>query len=271
MRGLRLLAVDDEAPALEDISSLLAGAKGVAEVDRATSGTEALRRLNKTENPYDALFLDVRMPDLDGIELARVVSHFASPPAIVFVSAHRDAAPDAFELGVLDFLVKPVARGRLEQALGRVAGGPDAGLARGPEERDEILPVDGLHGAKRLIARTSILYLRARGDYLRVVTDQSRFLMRGGLSEIAARWEPYGFVQVHRQYAVNLRRAEELRPHLNGTATLVFPGERSVPVSQAANRRAAPPARPLSGDFDGRYWARTSDLQLVELALSQLS
>ncbi len=97
---------------------------------------------------------------------------------------------------------------------------------------EEILAVDSLHGAKRLIARSSILYLRAQGDYVRVVTDESRFLMRGGLSDVAARWEPHGFAQVHRQYAVNLRRAEELRPRLNGTATLVFPGDRSVPVSR---------------------------------------
>ena len=232
MSGLRILAVDDEEPALADLSGLLEAAAGVAAVDRASSGNDALRRLNAADGTYDAIFLDVRMPGLDGRELAQVLARFASAPAIVFVSAHRDAAVDGFELGVRDFLVKPVERERLERALARVVEGPDAHPAPGAGGEDEILPVDSLHGAKRLIARSSILYLRAQRDYVRVVTRESRFLMRGRLSEIASRWEPHGFVQVHRQYAVNLHQAEELRPHLNGTATLVFPGDRSVPVSR---------------------------------------
>lgn len=232
MTGLRILAVDDEEPALDDLAALLEAADAVATVERARSGSDALRRLNATDGAFDAVFLDVRMPDLDGRELAQVLGRFANAPAIVFVSAHPDAAVDGFALGILDFLVKPVDGQRLDRALARVVEGPAARPPPGPEGGDEILPVDSLHGAKRLIPRSSILYLRAQGDYVRVVTRESRFLMHGGLSEIAARWEPHGFVQVHRQYAVNLHLAEELRPHLNGTATLVFPGERSVPVSR---------------------------------------
>ncbi len=120
--GLRLLAVDDEEPALNDLSRLLEGAAGVAAVDRATNGSEALRRLNKTEDSYDAIFLDVRMPGLDGTELARVLGRFADPPAIVFVSAHRDAAADAFGLGVLDFLVKPVDQRPPQTGVGEGGG-----------------------------------------------------------------------------------------------------------------------------------------------------
>jgi len=243
VNGLRLLAVDDEEPALDDLSRLLEGAAGVAGVDRASSGSEALRRLNQSEDSYDAIFLDVRMPDLDGMELARVLDRFASPPAIVFVSAHRDAAADAFELGVLDFLVKPVDQSRLKRALARVAGDSSGDVVPNPGGAEEILAVDSLHGAKRLIARSSVLYLRAQGDYVRVVTDESRFLMRGALSDVAERWEPHGFAHVHRQYVVNLRRAEELRPRLNGTATLTFPGDRSVPV---ARRRIAELRRRLN-------------------------
>jgi DNA-binding LytR/AlgR family response regulator len=230
--GLRLLAVDDEVPALEDLARMLASAEGVDTVDRASGGNTALRRLNEAEQGYDAIFLDVRMPDLDGLDLARVVRQFAAPPRIVFVSAHPAAAVDGFDLGVFDFLVKPVSRSRLDRTLAMIAGSPAETPAFENGDRGEIIPVDSLHGAKRLIARSSVLYARAQGDYVRVVTDQGRFLLRGGLGEIAEQWEPYGFARVHRQYAVNLKRALELRPHLNGTATLVFPGERSVPVSR---------------------------------------
>ncbi|HEY2600002.1 MAG TPA: LytTR family DNA-binding domain-containing protein [Thermoleophilaceae bacterium] len=246
---LRFLAVDDEAPALNDLVRMLRASDGVGKVDAASSGSEALRRLNDSSEDYHALFIDVRMPDLDGIELAQILRRFASPPAIVFVSAYQDAAVQAFELRALDYLVKPVSRRRLDEAVERVgavssievheldpppgAAGHSLSPAATAEDEDEIVPVDSLAaGTTRLVGRSSILYLRANGDYVRVVTEDGRFLMRGSLSEIERRWESLGFVRVHRQYLVNLRRATEIRPQLNGTATLIFPGGKEVPVAR---------------------------------------
>jgi DNA-binding LytR/AlgR family response regulator len=250
--GLRFLAVDDEAPALNDLVRMLQASDSVGRVDSASSGSEALRRLNDSSEDYHGLFIDVRMPDLDGLELAQILRRFASPPAIVFVSAYEDAAVQAFELRAVDYLVKPVSRKRLDEAVDRVSavssievhelepaavgGGaaPSATAAPGQvDDDDEIVPVDSLAaGTTRLVNRSSILYLCASGDYVRVVTVDGRFLMRGSLVEIARRWEPFGFVRVHRQYVVNLRRATEIRPQLNGTATLMFPGDREVPVAR---------------------------------------
>ena len=250
--GLRFLAVDDEAPALNDLVRMLRASDSVGRVDSATSGSEALRRLNDSTEDYHGLFIDVRMPDLDGLELAQILRRFASPPAIVFVSAYEDAAVQAFELRAVDYLVKPVSRKRLDEAVDRVsavssievhelepaatAAGPSSATAVPPataEDEDEIVPVDSLAaGTTRLVSRSSILYLCASGDYVRVVTADGRYLMRGSLAEIARRWEPFGFVRVHRQYVVNLRRATEIRPQLNGTATLIFPGDREVPVAR---------------------------------------
>jgi DNA-binding LytR/AlgR family response regulator len=249
---LRFLAVDDEAPALNDLVRMLRASDVVGKVDSAMSGSEALRRMNDSAEDYHGLFIDVRMPDLDGIELAQILRRFASPPAIVFVSAYEDAAVRAFEVHALDYLVKPVSKQRLEEAVERIqavssievhelepaAVGGARALAAAPvpvaaEEDDEIVPVDSLAaGTTRLVERSSILYLCANGDYVRVVTADGRYLMRGSLSEIARRWEPLGFVRVHRQYVVNLRRASEIRPHLNGTASLIFPGGGEVPVSR---------------------------------------
>src|SRR5918995_7350791 len=118
---LRLLAVDDERPALEDLTRMLRASPLVAHVDGAASAAEALVALGDGGAAYDGLFLDVRMPGLDGIELARVLRRFERPPAIVFVSAFDDAAVDAFELAALDYLVKPVSRKRLDEAIHRVA------------------------------------------------------------------------------------------------------------------------------------------------------
>jgi two-component system, LytTR family, response regulator LytT len=247
---LRFLAVDDEQPALNDLVRMLRASEAVGRVDSATSGADALRRLNDSSEDYHGMFIDVRMPDLDGIELARILRRFASPPAIVFVSAYEDAAVQAFELRAVDYLVKPVSRVRLEEAVERIgavssievheleptavgAGRPAVAAPVAAEDDDEIVPVDSLAaGTTRLVGRSEILYLCANGDYVRVITADGRYLMRGSLSEIARRWEPLGFVRVHRQYVVNLRRATEIRPQLNGTATLIFPGNREVPVSR---------------------------------------
>ena len=236
MTGLRVLAVDDERPALEDLARMLDHAPQVAEVVRAGSGGEALRSL--AEQRFDALFLDVRMPDLDGLELARLLGQFADPPAVVFVSAHEDGAVGVFELElhVLDYLMKPVSRVRVGQALDRVVAGRSPGPgAVEPRAKvdDEIIPVEHQRGgATRLVARSSVLYVKAEGDYVRLIADGGRFLVRGALAEVERRWLEHGFVRVHRSYLVNLRRAVEIRPELGGGATVVMSDGSEVPVAR---------------------------------------
>lgn len=230
--GLDILVVDDELPALEDLSRLLESLREVRQVESASSGDEALRRLS--ERGFDAVLVDVRMPGLDGIELARVLRRFESPPALLFVSAYETAAVDAFELEALDYLMKPVSRARIEQAVQRVASGrrADRNGSRGATEGEEVVAVDVPRGGTRLLPRSSILYLQARGDYVRIVADDGRFLLRGRISELEQRWSEFGFVRTHRGYVVNLRRAVEVRPRLNGTASVVFPNGEQAPVAR---------------------------------------
>ena len=221
---LRVLAVDDERPALDDLARVLRSQPDVADVDTAASGEEALHAL--TGEHYDAVFLDVRMPGLDGVELARVLRRFASPPALIFVSAYESAAVEAFELRALDYLLKPVSRARVAEALGRIAAPPPA------SEAPETLAVDISGGGTRLVRRDDVLYLQSQGDYVRVVTPDGRFLVRGTLGEIERRWEPHGFHRVHRRFLVNLRRAVEVRPQLNGTALLLLADGAELPIAR---------------------------------------
>ncbi len=247
---LTLLAVDDERTQLEDLARLLRGSPSVKQVECALDGREAL--LKVSSRPYDAIFLDVRMPDLDGLELARVLRRFASPPQLVFVSAYDSAAVDAFELHALDYLRKPVARQRVQEAIARVTAAVDA-VPMGPEPAsrasvpsgdDEMIAVANLHGGStRLLARSAIQFVQSYGDFVRIVTGDGRYLLRSTLSEIERRWEPFGFHRVHRQYVANLRNATELRPHLGGTAELAFGDGPTIPV---ARRHAAELGRRLS-------------------------
>jgi DNA-binding LytR/AlgR family response regulator len=224
-RGLDVLVVDDEAPALADLAQQLRSLPETADVHTAAGGQQALRTLS--ERPFDAVFLDVRMPGLDGLELARVLRRFETPPAVVFVSAFETGAVGAFELKALDYLMKPVSKRRLAEALSRVL---DARVTAAPA--DDVVPLPTLRGGTRLVPRESILYLQADRDYVRVICDEERFLVRGRVSDMARRWRPHGFVQVHRGYVANLRRAVEVRPRLNGTAMLAFPDGREIPVAR---------------------------------------
>ena len=225
-RALDVLVVDDEAPALADLSRLLRATPGTGAVSTAASGHEALRTL--AERPFDAVFLDVRMPGIDGLELARVLRRFERPPAVVFVSAYETGAVGAFELKALDYLMKPVSSKRLAEAIGRVRESRFAASARAAD----VVPLPTLRGGTRLVPRDSILFLQADGDYVRVICDEERFLMRGRVSELASRWREHGFVQVHRGYVANLRRAVEVRPRENGTAVLAFSDGREIPVAR---------------------------------------
>jgi DNA-binding LytR/AlgR family response regulator len=226
-RGLDVLVVDDEGPALADLARQLRALSETGEVRTAADGQEALRTL--AERPFDAVFLDVRMPGINGLELARVLRRFQTPPAVVFVSAYETGAVGAFELKALDYLMKPVSRRRLVEALRRVR---EARGDAAPRAADDMVPLPTLRGGTRLVPRESILFLQADGDYVRVICDDERFLMRGRVSDLARRWRPHGFVQVHRGYVANLRRAVEVRPHVNGTATLAFPDGREIPVAR---------------------------------------
>jgi DNA-binding LytR/AlgR family response regulator len=248
---LTILAVDDEQRPLEDLARLLRSCPAVREVECAFDGHDAL--VKASAQRYDAIFLDVRMPDLDGLELGRVLKRFASPPELVFVSAYDSAAVDAFELRAIDYLRKPVSRHRVEEALERITAAIDAapgGAANGhsrwssqPATESEMLAVANVRsGSTRLIARSSILYVQSHGDFVRIVTGDGRYLLRATLNEIERRWEPFGFVRVHRQYIANLPRAVELRPLLGGTAELAFADGQTIPI---ARRHAAELGRRL--------------------------
>jgi DNA-binding LytR/AlgR family response regulator len=225
-----VLAVDDELPALEDLVRMLEASPAVEEVESAASAEEALVAL-AGGTAIDAVFLDVRMPGLDGLELARVLRRFEQPPAVVFVSAFDDAAVDAFELAAVDYLRKPVSRQRLDEAIDRASRRAPA--AEPAPVEDETLAVDVLRGGgTRLLARSSVLYLQAHGDYVRVASTEGRFLVRARLSDLEERWAAHGFVRVHRGFVVNLRRAVEVRPRLNGTAVLVMADGDEVPIAR---------------------------------------
>ena len=233
--SLAILAVDDERHALEDLARMLEESQDVAEVEKASEASDVLVRLG--ERRFDALFLDVQMPQVTGLELARVLRRLDEPPAIVFVSAHERGAAEAFSLRAVDYMLKPVTRERLDDALARI---PRAQVPATPGNDLQVLAVEDIRGdGTRLLPVRRVLYVEADGDYVRVVTDRARYVARARLSELEDRLEPFGFVKIHRSYLANLRWASAVRRHHNGTATLVVAGGAEIPVA----RRQVPELR----------------------------
>jgi DNA-binding LytR/AlgR family response regulator len=221
MSGLRILVIDDERPALDELIYLLERDTRVACVLGCDSATEALRMLQDLE--VDAVFLDIQMPGLTGLDLAQVLSRFRSPPPIVFVTAHEEHAVSAFELAAVDYVLKPVRAERLAEAVRRVV---DAGGSPAPSADTQIAVERG--GVTRFVQRSDITHVEAQGDYARLHTAQASYLVRTPLSTLAEEWAPAGFVRIHRSLLVALPHIQEIRTEAGRVSVVVAGQELAV-------------------------------------------
>jgi len=234
--GLVVLAVDDEEPALMELAYLLEQDQRVGTVLRASDSISALRILTggdrvdlggfsgatppaglpapAKQSDVDVLFLDIRMPGLDGLELANVLSRYVIPPSVVFVTAHDDRAVEAFDVGAVDYLLKPLRPERLYASLSRILSSRGTTVPVEPaadeESDDEVIPVE-LAGTTKLVQRSTVRWVEAQGDYARLHTTEGSHLVRIPLSVLEERWSDAGFVRIHRSYLVALPLITELR------------------------------------------------------------
>ncbi|MFD8371247.1 LytR/AlgR family response regulator transcription factor [Streptomyces sp. NPDC059688] len=251
---LRVLAVDDEEPALEELLFLLRADPRVHSAEGALAATEALRRLGRAQNGgpggadhVDVVFLDIHMAGLSGLDVAGLLTGFAAPPRVVFVTAHEDFALRAFDLKAVDYLLKPLRRERLAEAVRRVAElveadratraamsasafpssspsseadahvgtGSGTGVVPGPSRPPASPLADHISvergGVTRFLPIADITYAEAHGDYARLYTREDSHLVRIPLSTLEERWRARGFVRIHRRHLVSVAGIEELR------------------------------------------------------------
>jgi DNA-binding LytR/AlgR family response regulator len=228
--GLKVLVVDDEQPALDELAFLLARDDRVGQVSCCDSATEALRVLR--DEPVDAVFVDIAMPGLTGLELAEVLARFKEPPRVVFVTAHSEHAVDAFDLQAVDYVLKPVREERLREAVRRVS---DTGAAA---PGDDTIPVE-LGGVTRFVSRSEVRYVEAQGDYTRLHTASGSHLVRLPLSALEERWGEAGFLRIHRSLLVALAHVDEVRVDAGRCSVVVGGTELQV------SRRHTPVLREL--------------------------
>jgi DNA-binding LytR/AlgR family response regulator len=225
MSGLCVLAVDDEMPALDELTFLLENSSMVSSVRSARSATDALHYMH--EERYDVVLLDIAMPGLDGLELARVLARFSDPPAIIFVTAHEEHALQAFEVGGMGYLLKPVTHERLVTTLARVVSRP----ADSPHASSlETIPVE-IGSLTRILARDDVSWVESAGDYVRLhLRTGGNHLVRVPISLLEEKWSNHGFARIHRSFLVALRDIRELRTSEGHTVVGVM--DYDLPVSR---------------------------------------
>jgi two-component system LytT family response regulator len=238
-RRIRALIAEDEAPARDSLREYLAETPWIEVVAEAVDGRSALALIE--EHKPDLLFLDVRLPELSGLEVARQMRH---PAEIVFTTAYDRFAVAAFEIGAIDYIVKPFGRERLAAAAERARTRlSQAGVAASDRVRSSLSPGP----LARLFARQGeriipipvegIRRVEAQGDYAEVHAVQGVFLLHVTLGELAARLDPGRFRQVHRSHIVNLDEVEHLRPYDDRRLAISLRDGTVVVASRAASEQ----------------------------------
>jgi len=210
---LKVLIVDDEAHARSRLRTLLAECTEprVDVVGEAANAVQAVEQIQRTG--CDLLLLDVRMPGVDGVQLASRLREMGMPPAIVFVTAYAEHAVEAFELEAVDYLTKPVRRERLQQALQKVLRARNAA-----ESGSDLGGGGGEHliiqerGRSERVALSEVVYLKAELKYITVRTAEKEHIFDGALNDLEQRY-PHLFVRVHRNALVARRAVRAVEKH----------------------------------------------------------
>ncbi|MGE0812453.1 MAG: LytR/AlgR family response regulator transcription factor [Vicinamibacterales bacterium] len=231
---LRVLLVDDEAPARARLRQLLAERQGVEVIGEAEDGVAALERIQ--ELAPDVVFLDVQMPGCSGLDVAASLGQ--PRPAVIFCTAFDEHAVDAFELRAVDYLLKPVTRARLDAALARVSVAPEEAAGAEPADRS---PLPALPPSRFLARRGARYLVVPAGDVVafsfdegqtRLHTAAEQLLMQPTLAQLLRRLDAGRFFQISRSVVVNLDAVREAKPHTDGTGVIVLSNGTSVEVSR---------------------------------------
>jgi len=234
----RILVADDEAPARSRLRDLLDEIRDqfpLAIVDEARTGKEVLATVNREK--VDVVLLDIRMPEMDGMEAARHLAGMPQPPAIIFTTAFDTYAIKAFEVNAIDYLLKPIRAERLLAALGKTRSGPNVSrqaLEAAANQPRRHLSVHE-RGKIHLVPVADILYLRAELKYVTVRTAEREYLVEESLTHLEEEFESL-FVRIHRNCLVARaaisgfeRNAEESE---SGWAVVIKATGEKLPVSR---------------------------------------
>jgi len=230
---IRVLIVDDEAPARARLRQMLASHEDVEVAGEAETGPQAMERV--AELKPDAILLDIQMPGSSGIDVAACLPE--PRPHVIFCTAYDQHAVDAFELHAVDYLLKPISRARLSEALDRVRS-----LSAGPHEStiDRALRAQG--SATRflvknaahyvVVAEARVLYFASEDGLTRLVSDGAQYWMDPTLNELEQRLAPDRFCRISRAALINLAAVAEVHPLPGGSGEVLLKNGHRLEVSR---------------------------------------
>lgn len=216
---VKTFIIDDEAPAREELHYLLQQIEGVSIVGEAGSGSTALAGIRETSP--DLLFLDIHMPGISGLELAKILAELPTHPLVVFATAFDHYACDAFDVEAVDYLVKPFTMERVARAVSKATR-----LLEGRSASGDFTPAGKipLYQGERIIptAPERIVFAQADDGAVYVHTATGRYRSRSILTDLEHKLARHGFVRVHRSFLVNSNHVLEAIPWFNGSFKLIM-------------------------------------------------
>jgi two-component system, LytTR family, response regulator len=243
---MRALIADDEAPARRKLARFLEEHGEIEVVAEASNGIDAVDLIAMTQP--EIVFLDIHMPDLDGLGVAEAIARTPSPPAIVFVTAHDEYALRAFDVSAVDYLLKPYDRERFERAVERAMARVAAPLPNGALARLVTQARNEEAFAKRLLVPHQgrsfflpvgeIARISSDGNNVDVHSTRGLFRLRSTMEAVEARLDPAVFVRIHRSHLVNIDAIAAIEPAFHGDQTVTLRDGTTLPWSRRyASRR----------------------------------
>jgi two-component system response regulator AlgR len=232
--ALRTMIVDDEPLAIERMQVLCAELTQLQVVGTASDGEAALRLADKLRP--DLLLLDMTMPGIDGLGVARALARRDNPPAVIFVTAHEDFAVEAFDLEAVDYVLKPVAAERLERAIDRaIARRERIGSEAGGEWLSEFwVP----HRSELLrIEAAQVERIDAERDYVRLHVGERSYLLLQTIAGLEGKLDPARFLRIHRSTILRRDRIRGLRHEGLGVWSVELEGGEALRIGRTYLRK----------------------------------
>ncbi len=241
---IRVVIADDEVLARQKLRQLLRDQSDMEIVGECATAAETLE-LVRAANP-DLLFLDIRMPDMDGFDVLGALTNeqASSLPQIIFTTAYDQYAVKAFEYNAVDYLLKPFSQDRLNASIDRVRQ-----RVADPKAESNGRPGDGIEGGfkTRIVfkSRGRILFLPvedirwigAEENYVRISTDSESHLLRETMAHLETTLDPEVFLRVHRSFIVNMHYVKEVKSDADGESVVVLSGGGRIPMSRGYRTR----------------------------------
>ncbi|MFY0543483.1 LytR/AlgR family response regulator transcription factor [Brevibacillus sp. H7] len=227
---IRVMIAEDEHLAREELAYLLQQENDVELLPFASNGRELLRLVE--EHQPDVVFLDIKMPEMEGVQAARMLSSRKQQPLIVFSTAYEDYALEAFKLNAVDYLLKPTEPHRLQETLQRIRKRFTDGSASTAKVSKLLIEENNRFV---VIEPSSIMYAVRDDRVVQIYTKGDSYTARMTLQQLEEKLQSHSFFRTHKSYLVNLQYVSELVPWFNGAYNIIMKGPKRIqlPVSRS--------------------------------------